>query len=109
MEINKDFVAKIKAATTPEEIVKIFTENGNPVAFEDAKSYIDLRAKYRNGMTDEELEEVAGVGFEHFPKAVCNSCGYEQIVFGEGMWFEQTCFRCGADNVSIYIGNILMR
>ncbi|MDR0986467.1 MAG: hypothetical protein LBL98_02065 [Ruminococcus sp.] len=78
MEINKEFVEKIKAATTAEQIVELFAENGTTVTVEDAENYIKLRAKYRDGIPEEELESVAG-GIQLFHVYFCNNCDYSKM------------------------------
>lgn len=57
--MNREFVAKAKAAKSPEELAALAKENNIELTEEQAKEYHD-RFHYGGELTDDELDMVAG-------------------------------------------------
>ena len=60
MEMNRDLIAKAKAAKTVGELMALAKENGTELTEESAKAYFEQLHPKRGELSDEELDNVAG-------------------------------------------------
>ena len=62
MEMNRDLIAKAKAAKTVGELMALAKENGTELTEESAKAYFEQLHPKTGELSDEELDNVAGGG-----------------------------------------------
>ena len=60
MEMNRDLIAKAKAAKTVGELMALAKENGTELTEESAKAYFEQLHPKTGELSDEELDNVAG-------------------------------------------------
>lgn len=62
MELNKELLEKAKTAKTPEELMALAKENGVDLTEEAANTYFERLNPKMGGLSDDELNNVAGGG-----------------------------------------------
>ena len=60
MEMNKELLAKVKEAKTPEELLALAKENGIELTEESAKAYFEATHPKAGELADSELDNVSG-------------------------------------------------
>ena len=97
MEIKKELLEKARQAKSPEELAALAKENGIELSSEQAAAYFAKLGSEDNGLSDDELDNVAGGG-----------CGSEEVDYrikvcptGKGCIY-YVCAACGksADSCS---------
>lgn len=96
MEMNRDLIAKAKAAKTVGELMALAKENGTELTEESAKAYFEQLHPKTGELSDEELDNVAGGGCYHSSGNLLTTCGYKCKHYEEGRTsgVKGTCYRC---------------
>lgn len=95
MEMNKELIAKAKAAKTAEELLAIAKENGEEMTEESAKAYFEMLHPQSGELSDEELDNVAGGGCH-------KGDGRLVVTAGHACSFWE-CKRCGTKRPDMYV------
>lgn len=96
MEMNRDLIAKAKAAKTVGELMALAKENGTELTEESAKAYFEQLHPKTGELSDDELDNVAGGGCYHSSGNLLTTCGYKCKHYEEGRTsgVKGTCYRC---------------
>ena len=94
--MNRDLIAKAKAAKTVGELMALAKENGTELTEESAKAYFEQLHPKTGELSDEELDNVAGGGCYHSSGNLLTTCGYKCKHYEEGRTsgVKGTCYRC---------------
>ena len=107
MKFTEEQIAKMKAATSAEELLALAKESGVELTEEQANVYFN--ELHKNGeLADEELNNVAGGCGKPYTDIYCHKCGwttkwngYYPILRGDGevQKYAGPCPDCGAEYI----------
>ena len=105
MEMNKELLAKAKAAKSVEELMAFAGENKMELSEESARAYFEQLHAHKGEIADEELDNVSGGGCHNgdgrLITTIMNSwtgwdCKYTEHCHPSSL---QSCVSCGRDRV----------